>query len=196
MASLNDILDRYNRLRAYCDAFWSGVFSKFPLEECACSAGCSTCCELSSVNFLEAFTIATYCAETSFTFSQKSTIEQERPARGGPCPFLGNDRCRIYPARPVICRTHGLLLKSDEFSNRISASCPYNFTGVDYPRIDPALALDTDAITDNLARLNAAFCILKGDVARAHERVALRDLAGGTVGPAWFAAGRSGSRTE
>ena len=47
-------------------------------------------------------------------------------------------------------------------------------------------ALDIDMITDNPARLNAAFCMLLGDLKKTKERVALRDLANGGIGRSWF----------
>ena len=186
MAHLQDILDRYTKLCAYCDAFWQSVFKRFPPQECACAAGCSTCCELSSVNYLEAFAIADHCARNPGGLSACPSEASPALPAAGPCPFLTDDRCRIYPVRPLICRTHGLLLKSDGFTDHIVASCPFNFTTLDFSRIDPALALDTDAITTNLARLNTAFCMMLGDVAQTQERIALRDLASGTIGPARF----------
>jgi uncharacterized protein len=181
MTHLQDILDRYSKLCDYCDVFWRDCFAQLPRQECACAEGCSTCCELSSVNFLEAYRIADYCANDPFVLDNCSAT-----GKAGPCPFLTNDRCRIYPARPLICRTHGLLLKSDDFERSITASCPFNFTSLDHDRIDEALALDIDRVTTGLAKLNIAFCMVYGAAAQANERIALRDLSSGKIGRSWF----------
>jgi Fe-S-cluster containining protein len=180
MSKLVEILSRYQELCDFCDTFWRNVFDLMP-EQCACASasGCSTCCELQSVTMLEAFVIADYCRQNSVSVpgSQKA----------GPCPFLSKGRCRIYPARPLICRTHGLLLKGDEFAGKIVASCPFNFTKIDYEKLPESLALDADKVTEGLARLNAALCItLFSDAKEATTRIALADLANGTIGPEWF----------
>ena len=174
-----EIIDRYNKLRDYCDAFWKQVFGKFPTAF-ACGPGCSTCCELQSVNFLEAFVIAGYRTDNNV-----APIRFPRPEGTchceGTCPFLADGRCRIYPVRPLICRTHGLLLKSKDFKDRIAVSCPFNFASIDH-----ADALDVDTVTAGLAKLNAAFCLLLGDIKKASERIALGDLAHGKIGLSWF----------
>ncbi len=182
MSKLQEIIDSHSKLRDYCDDFWKRIFDKFP-EEFVCAAGCSTCCELQSVNVLEAFVIADYCC-TQNNLSGRTLIPSPL---GGACPFLADNRCRIYPVRPLICRTHGLLLKSREFSDRVALSCPFNFATVDHAAIDDADMLDIDAVTTGLAKLNAAFCMLLGDVKKAKERIALSDLASGKTGRSWFA---------
>jgi Fe-S-cluster containining protein len=187
MTTPNDILDKYKKTCAYCDAFWKRVFEKFS-NQCACKSGCSACCELQSVNLLEAFVIADHCSRDRKGRGHKCLgVSSASPRPDNACPFLADNRCRIYPARPIICRTHGLPLKSREFTDRIAVSCPFNFTTLDHTAIDDGYALDTDAVTLDLAKLNAAFCLLLGDVKKANERIALRDLANGKIKRSWFA---------
>jgi uncharacterized protein len=62
----------------------------------------------------------------------------------GPCPLLEAGACLLYPARPVICRTHGLPILASE--GRVDF-CPRNFGGL--------ATLPGDAVLD-LERLNAA----------------------------------------
>jgi uncharacterized protein len=178
MSKNQEIIDRYNNLRDYCDMFWKQVSSKFPTA-LACGSGCSTCCELQSVNFLEASVIARYCTDNDV-----APIRSPRPH--GTCPFLADGRCRIYPVRPLICRTHGLLLKSKDFKDRIAVSCPFNFAAKDHAAVADRYALDVDTVTAGLAKLNAAFCLLHGDIKKASERIALVDLADKKIGPSWF----------
>jgi uncharacterized protein len=180
MSTFQIITNRYNTLRDYCDTFWKQVSGKFPTAF-ACGSGCSTCCELQSINFLEAFIIADRL--------NGDTRSTGNPVHGGACPFLTDGRCRIYPARPLICRTHGLLLKSKDFKDRIAVSCPFNFVSIDHAAIADRYALDVDMVTAGLAKLNAAFCLLHGDLKKASERIALVDLAIKKIGPSWFNTG-------
>jgi Fe-S-cluster containining protein len=177
MSTFQEITGRYKKLCNYCETFWKRVFEKFPAEF-SCAPGCSTCCEMQSVNLLEAFVIADHCS---------LGISSAPPRPDSACPFLADNRCRIYTARPIICRTHGLLLKSKEFRDRIAVSCPFNFTTIDLATINDADALDVDTVTAGLAKLNAAFCMLLGDIKKVSERITLRDLASGKIGRSWFA---------
>jgi Fe-S-cluster containining protein len=180
MSKIQEVVNKYNRICRYCDRFWKHTKDKYPTG-IKCSAGCSPCCELQSVNLLEGFIIAEHLSRGS-----SSGISFSPPLRKEACPFLDDHRCRIYPARPLICRTHGLLLRSKDFTDRMSASCPFNFTSLDHAAVSDADALDVDSITNNLARLNAAFCMALGDVKKAKERIALRDLTDGKIGRSWF----------
>jgi uncharacterized protein len=176
MSSFQEITRHYKKLCSYCENFWKRTADKYPAE-ISCSPGCAVCCELQSVNLLEAFAIAEYCGRGRKGLG----ISSVPPLTGFACPFLSDNRCRIYPARPIICRTHGLLLKSRGFRDRIAPSCLFNFTTVDHAAVDDDYALDADIVTMNLAKLNAAFCLLLGDVKKTEERIALRDLASGKI---------------
>jgi Fe-S-cluster containining protein len=176
MPAFQKIIGQHKNLCSYCDAFWKRTKDRYPTE-IKCSPGCSACCVLQSVNFLEAYLIADRHAAGGTPSSSLT---------GDKCHFLEEDKCRIYPVRPLICRTHGLLLKSREFRGRFAPSCAQNFTCAELSAADDAYSLDIDRITNNLARLNAAFCILLGDLKKAKERIAVGDLADGSIGREWF----------
>ncbi|MBN1131019.1 MAG: YkgJ family cysteine cluster protein [Chitinispirillaceae bacterium] len=184
MASRAEIVARYHQLTAFCTVFWDRVAHALP-GQLACRPGCSMCCELRSVNYLEALVIADYCARHPAARSQRNTCSIS-PEPDGSCPFLSRGRCGIYEARPLICRTHGLPLKGRSFREPLSITCPLNFTGVDLEAIDNSLVLDSEKLSDNLARLNAAFCMLLGKVEKASQRILLGDLAEGTVNKTFF----------
>ena len=189
MKTLFKIVEQYKKLSTYCDTFWKKTAEKFP-KEIACHAGCSICCELPSVNYLEAMIIARSGEQTPPAKPEKT----EEKSQEGSCPFLCGNRCGIYASRPLICRTHGLLLKSKEFTDRVTITCPYNFSAIDLSTVDLDYALDIDKVTDNLARLNAAFCLLLGDIKKSEQRIALSDLAAGKINPLFFQSNRKNNK--
>jgi hypothetical protein len=183
MDQLQAILANYHKLCSYCDLIWKRVREAYP-NEIACRKGCGTCCELQSVNQLEAHVIASYIKNCHNGGNDFST--HAKPPSGksgaGPCPFLhdSGQTCSIYPARPTICRTHGLILRSTEFSQSRAqaASCPYNFPSFHPNDFPVELTIDIDNITKNLTNLNLAFCMLNGiDIGGGElDRVMLADI--------------------
>ncbi len=59
--------------------------------------------------------------------------------------------CRIYAARPLICRTHGMLILSDDGLDH----CPWNFQ--DLEEVDEDLPFRLENLHGTLLRLNLAF---------------------------------------
>jgi Fe-S-cluster containining protein len=82
-----DFIDRYRK--GYIDSF------------AVCKPGCAACCKIDvSLTTAEAEYIA-----ISYRLHMDSGTNQTSSHRT-PCPFLGSDdRCRIYEARPLNCRT-------------------------------------------------------------------------------------------
>ncbi len=165
MASIADILQKYCKLTDFCARFWATVSSRYP-KDIACHEGCGICCELQSVSMIEAFSIWQALSNTGLITAQPTNQS---------CVFLKNDSCLIYTARPVICRTHGLAIKSKEFIGDYSITCPYNFSVSE--NIPPDAILDIDLITQNLVRLNYAFCMQINKTQLASERIKLSDIA-------------------
>ena len=72
----------------------------------ACGKGCSDCCQMNvSISLMEAQRLA--------AVSRKSMAVVNHPVRhsddrfsGVPCPFLVEDACSVYEARPYACRAH------------------------------------------------------------------------------------------
>jgi len=73
----------------------------------------------------------------------------------GPCPLLDQGRCSLYPARPIICRTHGLPLLVGEGPERRVDFCPENFQGVD--TLPASALIDLEKLNRLLATVNAVF---------------------------------------
>jgi len=69
-----------------------------------CKNGCCDCCE-------DEITVYTIEA-ANIVARYKDLCDKEPAAAVGRCAFLdGNGSCRIYPARPYVCRTQGLPLQ-------------------------------------------------------------------------------------
>jgi len=168
---LAQILENYRTLCRYCDDFFAAARRRFG-SQMKCSAGCSDCCTLGTVTAIEAHAISEYVAGLD-------TGDRRRLAEGLPtaqkCPLLRGGECSVYPARPVICRTHGLAVRYRR--NGVMASCIVNFAGRDLDALEPQAVLDMDRVNDNLLRLNLAFCRLRGIEERAGARVSLAQLA-------------------
>jgi len=170
MNQLQTIVDNYYKLCGFCDQLWSRVREAYP-QEIACKKGCGICCELKSVSQLEAYIIKLYLEENS-----PLSVDNVNSKVDKKCPFLCNDACLIYKARPLICRTHGLILRSAEFNQTHAASCPYNFPSFRPDELPDEFTLDSDIITKNLMKLNLAYCMCKGIQNDAQSRVLLVDI--------------------
>jgi Fe-S-cluster containining protein len=172
MDKIETIVQQYKKLADWCSAFWNAVYEKYK-GDIACNPGCGICCELQSVNLLEAYLI--YSALQSGTTSLNNQFKEK-------CVFLIDDKCEIYTVRPLICRTHGLAIKSREFTTSYSITCPYNFGETDLDK-SSSVILDMDMITENSVKLNLAFCLVNGLDKFADKRILMRDIASGTFDP-------------
>lgn len=79
-----------------------------------CCKGCSGCCR-------DALTMSE--AEAAVIRKLYPNVGKLSPHASGTCPFLDeNGACRIYEARPYICRTHGLPMRWFEDAEELSDS--------------------------------------------------------------------------
>ena len=135
-----------------------------------CRPGCSICCR----DGLTVFSIeAARIAEEYLELLGKGTSHPK-----GACAFLdGSGRCRIYPARPHVCRTHGLPLSwvepaEDGGWKELRDICPLNEVGPVLEDLDTGLVWEIGPHEQRLAELQRSFD-------PSMKRVALRDLFGG-----------------
>lgn len=95
------------------------IYSKIPKTECQ---HCHKCCGPIIWFEPEEILIKEYMKKNNIKRIQWTTKEFEQ--NNMKCPYLSNDRCIIYPVRPIVCRLQGniveLKCKSSEKTNMMS----------------------------------------------------------------------------
>jgi hypothetical protein len=171
-----DAIDWTERLHAVVDELAA------PLVEAhgarlRCRAGCAGCCADELTVFpIEAAVIARRHAELLATGT---------PHEAGACAFLDAEgRCRVYDARPYVCRTQGLPLRwldLDEAGAPVETRdvCPLNVEGgPPVERLAPELCWTLGPIEQRLAQRQRDVDARRGgdDQVAEPRRVALRSL--------------------
>ncbi len=136
----------------------SGFFNQFQQKYQAnmqCQMGCSQCCHVElSIFEVEAAAIVDWVKNLDQQKKQELLqllqLPEQTPKdpKKKACTFLKKDKCTIYEARPIICRTQGLPLQykkqKDKNNTQIFVDvCPLNFTKKDsFPEQKEWLDLD------------------------------------------------------
>lgn len=128
-------------------------------EAITCRPGCTGCCVNLTVFPVEFHAIRLVMIRAGVHIGP----EAFDPAAD--CGFLQDGRCRIYPFRPIICRTHGLpILYLDDTSGEPAwnvSFCELNFPGREAIEFTEDTLLDIEDINGELGRTNQAFQTLK-----------------------------------
>lgn len=126
-----------------------------------CHPGCTVCCVNLTVFPVEFHAIRQSMAEAEIV------LEADAFDPSAPCGFLHDGLCRIYPFRPIICRTHGLPIMylddtSGEYTWEVSY-CKLNFTGCERLEFAGDSLLDIESINETLGRINMDFAAHSAD---------------------------------
>ena len=144
----------YRQLVAKLDAFCQSLSERFP-EQLACRACCDSCCRHLTLFPVEAAALQ----EALRLLPAEQFTELQQRARQcpdeGPCPLLQAGLCRLYAARPLICRSHGLPLLLREGDQTRIDHCPLNFTGC--TSLPGSAVLDLEALNQPLVAINQLF---------------------------------------
>jgi len=137
-----------------------------------CRSGCADCCRARFGVFgVEAERIASALSELAHRDPElraRVRAQADDPDHDA-CALLVDDRCSVYDARPMICRSHGLAVRvRDEAGERIEG-CPLNY------RDAPAPA----ASVLELAAVEAPLSVIARMFEPAAERIDLATLARG-----------------
>ena len=165
----------YRVLVAQVDQLCARIVAAFP-EQITCRAGCSGCCSLQGVLPVEAASLA--LALDGLPDEEAARLRRQLAAADGGdrCPLLTDDRCPLYAARPIICRTHGLpLLVEDEHGRRVDR-CPLNFSGLE--TLPGTAVIQLETLNRALVTVNRHFlanCFPDGALP---ERIPLNQIGG------------------
>jgi len=119
----------------------------------ACKAGCHHCCRrIPSILPIEWAWIRATGADASGQNPSSRGLRSELNPGEALCGHLdGQGLCTIYAARPLICRTHGSLILSEEGLDH----CPWNFQ--DLEEVDEDMVFRLENLHETLLRLNLSF---------------------------------------
>ena len=123
----------------------------------ACEKGCAgNCCRIHfSVFPIEAVSLAMALKklkrETVRHIRQKARLANSF----GPCPLLEDGACLMYASRLIICRTHGLPMRTEYRGKSTIGFCLKNFRKLN-PIPDDAV-IDLDGLNRRLVAVNQLF---------------------------------------
>ncbi len=126
-------------------------------DQIACAKGCAgNCCRiLISVYPVEAVSLALSLQKLSPEMRRRIQHKARHTNSFGPCPLLEDGACRIYAARAIICRTHGLPMLTEYNGHRSVGFCEKNFR-----HLSPIPAediIDLAQLNNTLAAINRRF---------------------------------------
>ena len=169
-----DILDNYRQLVAKVDALCSSITSRLQ-GELQCRAGCSSCCTAITIFPVEAAAMALLLKSLPDEISRDICSHVATQRGGERCPLLRNDRCLLYEARPLICRTHGLPIIYSQEGTQISDCCPLNLTGTS--SLSGADVINLDTLNTLLTAINATYLAQSTSIPPT-DRIAIADVVG------------------
>lgn len=154
----------YRALVAKADAFFTRVHLRHAAEM-DCAEGCRDCCVAGlALTAVEAAAVRNLLS--AMPADERAAV-RARSERADACPALDErGRCAIYPARPLVCRTHGVPVRVEG----IVSACPRNFPA-GLPGGDAVLEQST--LSTMLLAVDAAFV---AEAAAPPERVPLASL--------------------
>ncbi|GFE57731.1 YkgJ family cysteine cluster protein [Geobacter sp. AOG1] len=152
--SLSELLKNYRELIGRVDELCAAIGEEFP-EEIVCRAGCAGCCRHLTLLPVEAIALAVAMYELPPTQADMIRDRARKSAPDGPCPLLMDERCLLYAARPLICRTHGLPLLTRLDDVPQVDFCPENFRGV--TNLPGSAVIDLERLNTALVAVDALF---------------------------------------
>lgn len=160
-------MSRLGELTAKVDAFFARVEARHG-PDMQCRTGCSDCCHVRlTVTGVEAAAIRDHVA----TWPAERRRELGTAGDPGHCAALDaaggtGGHCRIYAARPLVCRSHGAPIRLRNGSLPVVQACFRNFT-----HAEPA----PDCVIDQTT-LSTLLLAVDRDAGGDGSRIALADL--------------------
>ena len=149
-------IKKYQHLIARVDDACSDIQKKYA-DQIACRKGCAgNCCRIHlSIFAIEAIALA--LALKNLPPDQVRHIKEKAAniSGFGPCPLLENGACLMYASRLVICRTHGLPMRTEYRGRQSVGFCQKNFQKMN--SVPDDAVMDLEGLNAELAALNQAF---------------------------------------
>ncbi|MFN3199864.1 MAG: YkgJ family cysteine cluster protein [Bradymonadia bacterium] len=146
-------LERYGQLRGQIDAFNTRV-DRLQGPYLNCKRGCDGCCRTRRTAWaVEVEAIAQWLSTQpqALRESLRARLTDASVQAGERCVFLDADgACAVYPARPVICRTHGPAVQTAEEG---LVWCGLNFEDMSPEQVVEALTSEAVLNLDHLNKM-------------------------------------------
>jgi hypothetical protein len=142
-------VNRLAELTRKVDAFFERVAARHG-DDMQCATGCSDCCHVQlTITGVEAAAIRAHVA----AWPDERRRDLTTPGEPGHCRALDPaGRCRIYEARPLVCRSHGVPIRVRERGLPVVQACHRNFTRT---APDPDCVLDQATLSATLFAVDA-----------------------------------------
>ncbi len=161
------VLDNYNVLLKKTDEKSKEITTRYQ-EKIRCGKGCHSCCMPGlTVNGLERENIRQYLNAHPALAEKTEANAQANPHKGQRCSFLDAEgACLVYEARPIVCRSHGVPLKTALDPNaavHISSTemqlsvCSLNFSDMNLQDVGDHYFINLDTLNTILVLLNQQF---------------------------------------
>ena len=167
------LLLNYHGLLARVDHICQEIESQYA-DHLACRAGCAGCCRQITLFPVEAMALAEAVECLPTDEAERIRDRARKTSPGDPCPLLEDQLCLLYSGRPVICRTHGLPILTDQDGQKSVDFCPRNFR--DVVSLPGTAVIDLDRLNMTLAAINALFVEkLSADTPLEQERIPIAE---------------------
>jgi Fe-S-cluster containining protein len=162
----------YQALLALVDQLGGCVQQKYAAH-IACKKGCDLCCRNLSIFPVEALSLALALQQLPSTMQQRIHQKAAAAISDMSCPLLEEQACTLYAFRPIICRTHGLPLRTVYNRRQSIGFCQHNFKNL--ATIPDDAIINLDPINRTLAAVNAVLVSEVAPVRRLPERLSIAE---------------------
>ena len=142
---------RLAELTRKVDAFFARVAERHG-GDMQCATGCSDCCHVQlTITQVEAAAIRAHVA--AWPSERRRDLANTEPGDERCAALDSAGKCKVYDARPLVCRSHGVPIRLTRGSLPVVQSCHRNFTR-SVP--DPDCILDQATLSATLYAVDAA----------------------------------------
>lgn len=116
-----------------------------------CATGCSDCCHVQlTITAVEAAAIRAHVA--TWPRERRSDLANTEPGSDRCAALDSAGKCKVYDARPLVCRSHGVPIRMTRNRLPVVESCHRNFTRT---APDPDCILDQATLSATIHAIDA-----------------------------------------